>query len=133
MSRRRKRRRDDLTSTHIANQQWLPPRDAARVLTLLEDNRQFAFGLEDVRHPAVVFDSAPARVIADDALPPSERRSRSARSMTWPAPTVSFAEPQNVVVCARRQKRREVLFAKRKTGRSGQRRPIRNRWSDVRC
>lgn len=133
MARRGKRRRDDLTETHIANQNWLPPRDAARVLSLLEDNRQFNFELEDVRPPAVFPDSLPARIVADDALPQLDRRSRSARSTTWPSPTVAFTEPTNVVACARRQQRKEVLHAKRKTGRSGQRRPRFNRWSDVRC
>lgn len=133
MSHRRKRRRDDLTPTHIANQDWLPPLDAARVLALLEDNRQFNFELEDVRPPVVFPESAPARIVADDALPALDRRSRSARPTAWPSRTLSFKEPENVVACARRQQRKEVLHAKRKTGRSGQRRPRFTRWSDTRC
>lgn len=47
---------------------------------------------------------------------------------------VQFAQPENVLVCVRRKRRKEVLFAKQKTGRGKkQRRPRRGRWSSISC
>lgn len=44
-----------------------------------------------------------------------------------------FDAPDRVVMCVRRERRREVLFAKRKHGRNGGRRYRRNMFSDVSC
>jgi len=41
---------------------------------------------------------------------------------------IAFQEPESVLVCVRRQIRKEVLFAKNKTGRTGQNKP---RWTDM--
>lgn len=47
---------------------------------------------------------------------------------------VMFESPLRVVTCARRKMRRQVLFAKRRTGKGAKaRRHKRNQWSDVRC
>lgn len=46
---------------------------------------------------------------------------------------VGFEEPASVITCVRRKQRKQVLHAKRKTGKSGQKRPRRNRNSEVRC
>lgn len=45
---------------------------------------------------------------------------------------VGFKIPDKVAICIRRKQRKEVLFAKRKTGR-GSARPKRNKWSDIHC
>lgn len=46
---------------------------------------------------------------------------------------VAFKHPEEVLVCVRRKQRKEVLHAFNKTGKSGQRRPRRSRFSDVHC
>lgn len=56
------------------------------------------------------------------------------RSQMWTLPAkVGFKEPNKVAVCVRRKQRREVLFAKHKTGRSGQKRPRWNWFSRITC
>lgn len=44
---------------------------------------------------------------------------------------IGFDNPDQVIVCARRRSRREIMFAKKLRGRGGSRR--RNYWSDVKC
>lgn len=45
-----------------------------------------------------------------------------------------FVDPQRVTECHRRQTRREVLFARKRTGKGGRARHRRRTpWSDVRC
>jgi len=46
---------------------------------------------------------------------------------------VAFSVPQEVLVCVRRKQRKEVLHALNKTGKSGQKRPHRNYFSDIQC
>lgn len=46
---------------------------------------------------------------------------------------LAFAGPASVAICVRRSRRREVMFALRKGGRRGQRRPRRNWYSSIRC
>lgn len=46
---------------------------------------------------------------------------------------VKFAVPKRIALCARREIRREVLFAKRKTGKGSKGRKHRNFWSGVSC
>lgn len=45
---------------------------------------------------------------------------------------LGFEVPKKVAICVRRKQRKEVLFAKQKTGR-GSARPKRNQWSDIKC
>lgn len=45
---------------------------------------------------------------------------------------IGFARPNTVGICVRRKVRREVLFAKNKSG-GRHRRPRRNYWSSVKC
>ena len=52
---------------------------------------------------------------------------------TGPAHRVQFAQPKNVLVCVRRNVRKQVLHALNKTGQSGQRRPRRNEHSEISC
>lgn len=46
---------------------------------------------------------------------------------------VRFASPDTVLVCARRHRRREVLFALRKTGKGARSKRRRNSYSNTRC
>ena len=46
---------------------------------------------------------------------------------------VAFSQPKQVAVCIRRKARREVLFAKNRTGKGARSRRTRNQWSDVKC
>lgn len=55
------------------------------------------------------------------------------RPATYSPHGLVFTEPRLVDICVRRAKRKEVLFAKRKAGKSGQRKPKRNYWSSISC
>lgn len=46
---------------------------------------------------------------------------------------LGFSIPRRLEVCIRRKVRKEVIFAKRKAGKGGQRKPIRNFWSAISC
>lgn len=46
---------------------------------------------------------------------------------------VQFQTPYKVLICVRRQQRKEVMFAKNKAGRGGQKSPIYSEYSSVRC
>lgn len=46
---------------------------------------------------------------------------------------VAFTAPGETLVCIRRKRRKEVLFAKRKTGKGGQKKPRWSKWSSYRC
>lgn len=46
---------------------------------------------------------------------------------------LGFSLPRRIEACIRRQARKEVLHAKRKTGKAGQRKPSRNFWSAISC
>lgn len=59
-------------------------------------------------------------------------RSRNSRTGTLPA-TVAFSQPKQVTVCIRRKTRREVLFAKKRTGKGSSAPRTRSQWSDVKC
>lgn len=49
------------------------------------------------------------------------------------SPVVGFDRPEAVLVCVRRHRRREVLFAAKKAGRGGMRRPRRGPFSSISC
>lgn len=51
-----------------------------------------------------------------------------------PPPSIAFADPRSTIACIRRQRRREVLHALRKTGKGSKaRKRHRNQNSDIRC
>lgn len=45
----------------------------------------------------------------------------------------SFSNPRTVMICVRRKTRREVLFAKSKTGKGARSRKRYNPWSSIKC
>lgn len=89
-------------------------------LSLIEDRRQF--------HPLGPFRpaSAPRRALSRVVI--------KNPSVPFRRPDVfGFAVPQKVALCVRRQERREVLFAKRKTGAGARSPKRRNYWSSISC
>lgn len=57
------------------------------------------------------------------------------RSISFmPRETIAFANPDRVLICARRQRRKQVLHAKKKVGRgASRRRPKFNFYSSISC
>lgn len=114
----------------------LTPWDAARQLSLFDlfDAPQ---GTEDMRtwhpegenRPRLDLYSARPRVVPS---PPPRRSRANLRAPEAPA-GLSFEVPREVMVCVKRQQRKEVLHAKRKTGRSGQKPPRFDWTSQVSC
>lgn len=60
-------------------------------------------------------------------------RSKKISAPAYPLSRPAFAAPRRVLICVRRKQRKEVLFAKNKAGRRGQRRPKFNRFSEISC
>lgn len=58
---------------------------------------------------------------------------RSDHRLIDPWKGISFDRPDEVVICVRRKTRKEVMHALKHAGKAGQRRPRRNRYSDVEC
>lgn len=46
---------------------------------------------------------------------------------------MAFTAPGETIVCIRRKRRKEVLFAKRKTGKGGQKKARWSKWSSYKC
>lgn len=55
------------------------------------------------------------------------------KTHSYPTHQVGFYQPKKVLICVRRQTRKEVLHAFNKTGKGGQRRPRRTYYSSVSC
>lgn len=134
MGKSNKKRRD--TAVSIANQ---------RLPFAINTNQSFGFSqFGDRRNyhpdgfyrPALRFSGAPARYSVG---PASTRRSQSIKKkFSGLRPEsgrsfLAFSDPGRVLICARRKIRREVMFARRKTGRVGQKRPRFNWYSSISC
>lgn len=105
-------------------------------LSEVEDRRLFHF--EGPDRPALMDDGTPARIGLRDRYknrnrvkPQAYRFGPKFYSQTKAA--VVFQEPDRVAVCIRRKARREVLFAKKRAGRGGMRRPRRTWLSKISC
>lgn len=85
----------------------------------------FSDSFDPVR-PARLFSGVTAQVGVADAPKKRDGRSQVPSQLT-------FQAPADTVVCIRRRRRKEVLFAKNKAGKRGQKRPRRTAWSDVKC
>lgn len=108
-----------------------------RLLTAVDDIVRLArpvplIEVEDLRrfHPTPLFRPSMSIVQAKPSI--DVKPSRLVRTAPLSA-RAAFDEPHKVVVCVRRKVRREVLFAKRKTGRGARSPKRRNLWSDVKC
>lgn len=132
MARGSRSRRD---SSHIANRDLLPTPTPSWSLGDVEDRRQWH--PEGPRRPARSFSQPRHRLVASP-FPSQARRGRASRSGPgrWRNTNIAgieFFNPSKVLVCVRRQIRREVLTALKKTGKIGQGRPRRSWYSSVRC
>lgn len=67
------------------------------------------------------------------ALNQNGRQHTLKASGTLTHPRVGFEDAQRVLVCVRRKTRKEVLHARRKTGKTGQKRPRFNYLSSITC
>lgn len=117
--------RDDNSIANLEYELLEPPLnaldDARRlILTEIEDNR--TWHPEGNRRPVGVTASRAARSLSIVTNPGSTRSS------------IAFANPPQIPVCARRARRREVLFALNRTGRGAMSRKRRRTWrSDISC
>lgn len=139
--------RDDLSSL------LSPPSRPVRPDPVIVPTRTAWRSIEDLRtyHPGGPYRSArtfmarPVQVtrLRNDYTPIRSPRVvqssvRYGRQLQTKAPVfarerLAFEMPKSVLVCARREMRREVLFAKRKTGRGAYTKKRRNQWSNVKC
>lgn len=129
MARRRRSKSDDKSGREfqtITRTEVLPPTN----LRILEDRREWNPLLEEA--PAAVFFEREARRVVPTR--PRVSRPSQARSIEELLPHgLQFNVPEEVLVCVRRKRRREVLFATRRYGRNGAKRYRRNRFSEVSC
>ena len=100
------------------------PRPLVAPLTNYEDRRAY-HPISRAFRPAFSIPRA-ARIIR--AVEPKAPRLWSAQTKS----TLAFAEPRRVLVCLRRQVRKEVLLALGKGG-GGKRKPRRNHLSEISC
>lgn len=151
MARRKKRsddhveERDDLSSLLAQPSRPMRPSPVivprTDVWRTIEDLRTFNPG--GPYRSAHSFRPSPVNVtrLSNVAIRPSrniQRTVRSGQRLQTKTPTLgrdrlAFEVPKSVLVCARRKMRKEVLFAKRKTGKGARSRKHRNIWSIVKC
>lgn len=90
----------------------------------LEDRRLYE-PVDD--YPRALFHRSARLVVGDNV-----NRKRASRALV--PSRVKFNVPQEVALCVRRKQRREVLFAKRRTGKGSRaRRRRRTYWSNISC
>lgn len=142
-SRRRQDRRDDLFIANrrlpVRNNMLRPTPLRFTPLTVFEDRRQWH--PERAHRPAMSFSQARHRLeaLAQPAVLNRNGKNRDAfahlRSFNSFPSGIRFARPDRVLVCVRRNIRKEVLHALKKTGRSGgrQKRPRFNWFSTIKC
>lgn len=137
MARKRRANAQQRRGAYVTTNRRLPSVPVARLtpaltqLQSIEDRRRYH--PERAYRPALTYSGVPTSIAHQRPVRDSQRPSR-ARSVVVPTrAVVAFHAPERVVVCARRQARREVLHALRKTGRVGQRRPRRNWQSKISC
>ena len=118
-------------------------------LPLLEDRREWTPVLHDepVTHDAYTeyetYEPEPKRQKPRAPRLPTQARNARARAVgSYARPTqnrgelpsqIAFSNPNRVAICIRRKRRKEVLFALRKTGRGSRARRHYNAHSFVRC
>lgn len=108
--------------TPIANLRLLAPRVSPVDLRVFEDRRTFSPVRHQVRSPGVFSRRDQRRLVDGPALSRDRLPAR-----------LQFAVPDKVVLCVRRKRRREVLFATRRTRSGRGRARRRNMWSAVKC
>lgn len=114
--------RDDLSSLTTSSLRSFPVRSLLREI---QDFRTFDF--EPATTPARLFTGSIASI--DVHAPASKPVGKNSRVQYQ----LAFSAPHETLVCVRRHRRREVLFAKKKAGKGGQRRPRWSKWSEYKC
>lgn len=105
-----------------------PPKD----LRPLSDRR--TWHPEGPARPAPSIQKSRHRLVIPKGTRKHAGRSPSiSRSVSDVPKTVAFDDPKRVLVCIRRKTRKQVLFAKRKTGKGARARRRRNYYSGVAC
>lgn len=117
--------RDDMS---IANVSLRSPILRATRLTGMDDRRTFDF--EPQTRPAKLFTGSTASITVTST---TQKRKSPSKGARLGRAQLAFTLPGETLVCIRRRRRKEVLFAKRKAGRAGQRRPRRSPFSGVKC
>lgn len=143
MARSRRNRRDNSFSHSIANDASLPfssllgsPFPSPPLvydLRAISDRR--TWHPEGVYRPASSFNRY-QHTLTVRPVPRQQVVSRSSHYTPYVARSralVRFENPDRVLVCVRRQRRREVLHALRKNGRRGQKPPRRSWYSSISC
>lgn len=151
MARRRRRRQDrdevqrgdTYTSRLLLDEYEIPVRRRQYVepysLLDIEDRRRWdpegeIAPARSVRGPSFVSEVYPSSFTYGGALKKNvPLRGRPFRSPFLNTSRFEFDRRRNPVVCVRRKQRREVLFAKRRTGKGSKSPRHRNYWSDVEC
>lgn len=101
-------------------------------LTDLEDRRAFYPGdLPTNWAPARTVGGTAARLRVVPGARPRSLPTTQARTL-WPSAAIGFQNPPSVLICVRRQRRREVLHAIGAAG-TRVRRPTRNEYSSISC
>lgn len=128
--------RDDLSSLiaplpRPAPAITLSPSNYTNLLEV-QDNR--AYYPEDFR-PALDIAGRPHTLQSPSPKKTKLNKDRFASLRAFPSSRVQFTNSQNVLLCVRRKRRKEVLHALKKTGRGKrkQRRPRRSRYSSISC
>lgn len=136
MARRRRPKntpgRDTFDIANLSLPRTLSP---STLLSDIEDNRQY--------HPEGA-DRSPRLLSGNNySISVGDRSTRSSLKKSLYGPFIAsqtkakiiFSEPDRTLVCLRRKQRKEILHAKRKTGRGGRpkRSPRRNWKSDIAC
>lgn len=137
MSRRTNRkRRDNPYNNNIANRR-LPLSKSPTFLkqpsffSLFEDRRQFH--PERIYRPARAFNQNNHTLVVPKPSKTHQKPNKLKKLLHNVTASVGFENPKSVLVCVRRNIRKEVLHAINKAGRVGQKRPKRNWLSSIKC
>jgi len=123
-------RRLPLNETYIPNSYDLARQLTFGFLRSIEDRR--TWHPEGPQRPARTLSRARQRFTLVEPLKRNQKRTPAYSGVNA---TVAFAAPESVAVCVRRQQRKEVLHARKKTGRGKgrQKRPRRSWYSSISC
>lgn len=101
-------------------------------LTTIEDFRRF-HPRRVLQYPKSLLRQMKPRIVAKPKAYTDYGR-YGGRHLYRPRPvTLGFLTPKKVLICVRRKMRKEVLHAFKKTGKGGQKRPLRTQFSNFHC
>jgi hypothetical protein len=137
MARRRKNKISSISKNSLQRRARYT-KTIARPYRLLRrfDFEKFIAGLEDNRrwHPDPNKQPASRHKSGRRIVPSSVRQTKKATYRVV-SPFLSFNRPEEVSICAKRSRRRQVLSALQKIGKTGvgRSRKRRNKYSEIRC